>query len=33
MFDLKTRALLYHSTSKNKEIYKRRIMVGEYIRK
>ena len=31
MFDLKTRALLYHTTSKKKEIYKRRIMVGDIL--
>ena len=31
MFDLKTRALLHHTTSKKKEIYKRRIMVGDVL--
>lgn len=31
MFDLKTRALLHHTTSKKKEIYKRRIMVGDIL--
>lgn len=31
MFDLKTWALLYHTTSKKKELYKRRIMVGDVL--
>lgn len=31
MFDLKTRALLHHTTSKKKELYKRRIMVGDIL--
>lgn len=31
MFDLKTRAILYYTTSKKKEIYKRRIMVGDIL--
>lgn len=31
MFDLKTRALLYHTTSNKREIYKRRIMVGDVL--
>ena len=31
MFDLKTRALLHYTTSKKKEIYKRRIMVGDIL--
>lgn len=31
MFDLKTRAILHYTTSKKKEIYKRRIMVGDIL--
>ena len=31
MFDLKTRALLHHTTSKKKLVYKRRIMVGDVL--
>lgn len=31
MFDLKTRAILHYITSKKKEIYKRRIMVGDIL--
>lgn len=31
MFDLKTRALLHHTTSKKKEVYKRRIMIGDVL--
>lgn len=31
MFDLKARALLHYTTSKKKEIYKRRIMVGDIL--
>lgn len=31
MFDLKTRALLHPTTSKKKELYKRRIMVGDIL--
>ena len=31
MFDLKTRAILHYTTSKKKEIYKRRIMVGDVL--
>lgn len=31
MFDLKTRALLHHTTSKKKLVYKRRIMVGDIL--
>lgn len=31
MFDLKTRALLHHTTSKKKKMYKRRIMVGDVL--
>lgn len=31
MFDLKTRALLHHTTSKKKLVYKRRLMVGDIL--
>lgn len=31
MFDLKTRAILHYTTSKKKEIYKRRIRVGDIL--
>lgn len=31
MFDLKTRALIHHTISKKKEIYKRRLMVGDML--